>query len=261
LSKKIGKTGEIKFYIIRKIENRYNMLRNMKKYLKRKIKEFFCIEEVRKEEDRFLVLREARKELKQTADNMINLFVKKQINELIISESVRKEGEIKFIYTYPLIIVKSGTNEHEPMPFSEETTSLCFEINEPAWWPPSGRKHLMRISIPSTILYAQKEVGGDLHRDIINAIYQHCLYEKKAKDENKKLIDWKDGPFDNQLDETILVKLWTHILDTMGGTSAEIHAARIKSTQRFLTMVALIIAALTFALRFILLPILEFFLN
>ena len=209
-----------------------------------KMKELSVFEEIEREEDTFLLLRESRKELKKAADNMIDFFVKKQINQLIPGK-VREEGNIKFIYTYSLIVVKNGAKRHEPMPFSEETTSLCFEVVEPTWWPPSGRRHLMRISIPSTILYVQKNVDRDLLRDIINAIYQHCLYEKKAIDNKKKLIDWKDGPFDNQLDETILVKLWTHILDTMGGERAEVRIARTTNWTRLIAFLALIFSALT----------------
>ena len=251
-------------------------------YLEIKLRKLL-FKEVMKEEDRFLVLRDARRELGEGARNLINNCVKKRVNELVTQGNVREEGKIEFTYTYPLIVVESSGKKHEPVPFSEETTSLCFEIIEPKWWKPLGRKHLMRISIPSTILYVQKKVGKDLLRDVINSIYQHCLYEKKGKDEMKleeeidalkktleiekkrvenTLTGWekvielkyiemifedekekmKERIFTNRLDEDILTRLWTHTLDTMGGESAEVHAARMESITRFLAIVAIVIS-------------------
>jgi hypothetical protein len=71
-------------------------------------------------------------------------------------------------------------------------------------------------------------------RDIINAIYQHCLYEKKVKDE-KKISD-------NVLDESLLVNLWTHILSTMGGSSVDINIARMTNITRFLARLLALLA-------------------
>jgi hypothetical protein len=187
-----------------------------------------------KARNRFLALREVRKELTKGADKIIDDCVEKRVNTLVDSGDVREEGRIEITYTYPLIKVKGIAEEYEPLPFSEETTSLCFDVVEPCWWPPSGRKHLMRISIPSTILYIEKKLGRSLLRDIINAIYQHCLYEKKAKDE-KKIPD-------NVLDESLLVNLWTHILSTMGGSSVDINIARMTNITRFLARLLALLA-------------------
>lgn len=237
--------------------------------------------------EKYPEFRKIRKKLKKLSSKIIRDYVKKKMNELVYLRKVSRNGLVKFVYAYPLIIVKEKFKKHREIPFSGKTTSLSFEIVEPSWWHPSGKKYMMTITIPNTILYTQENVDKTslrdkgLFRDIINAIYQHCLYEKKAEDERKleeemkgideeKLEGWQKVMekkaierkiFDNRLDENLLVRLWTHFLDTMGGTSAEIHAARIKSTQRFLTMVAVIIAALTFAIRYIFLPVLEFFLN
>ncbi|MBU7045735.1 MAG: hypothetical protein HXS54_04805 [Theionarchaea archaeon] len=204
------------------------------------------------EKDKFLALRDARKELGKGTRNIINDCVIESVNELIRSGKVTEKGRIEFIYTYPLIVVKSSAEKHEPVPFSEETTSLCFEIVEPKWWLPLGRKHMMRISIPSTILYVQKGVGKDLLRDIINAIYQYCLYEKKAKDEKKRLIDWKNGPYDNQLDEDILTKLWEHVLHAMGGRSADLRVVRITNMTRLIALLAFLVSASSLILTLIL---------
>lgn len=194
---------------------------------------------------KFYGLREARSELKQLADEIINFFVKGKINQLVHMGKVREEGKIKFIYTYPLIILENSVRKIETIPFSEQTTSLCFDIVEPCWWRPFGKRHTMRISIPSTILYTQGKVGKRLRRDIINVIYQHCLYRKKAMDEKKR-------KFENLLDEDILVKLWTRIFHIMGGKSVDINIARISNITRFLAgFFALLVIVITIV-RFIL---------
>ena len=209
-------------------------------------------EDFEEEKDKFLALRDARKALEKGTRNLINDCVIENVNELIPSKKVTEKGKIEFIYTYPLIVVKSSAEKHEPVPFSEETTSLCFEIAEPKWWPLSGRKHMMRISIPSTILYVQKGIGKNLLRDIINAIYQYCLYEKKAKDEKKRLIDWKNGPYDNQLDEDILTKLWEHVLHAMGGRSTDLRVVRITNMTRLIALLAFLVSASSLILTLIL---------
>ncbi|MGD2249336.1 MAG: hypothetical protein PVF58_13090 [Candidatus Methanofastidiosia archaeon] len=235
------------------------------------LKDYSFHKEDGKGKDKFLVLRDVRKKLKDGIDEIIDDCITKEVKRLTESKEIGEEGEIEFMYTYSLIIVKSEAEKHEPVFFSEETTSLCFEIIEPRSLPLPSRKHLMRISIPSTILYVKKGVGRSLLRDIINSIYQHCLYEKKGKDNKKveevikkkknvteeEIKDIKKKIYENRLDEDILVKLWTHILDTMGGESADVHIARIESTNRFLTFIAIIISVFTFILGFILSNILQ----
>ena len=228
----------------------------------------------------FSLLRGIREETGEIADKLVNYCVKKKINELVDKKTIREEGEIRYLYRYPLIVVENGIEEHDIVPFSDQTTSMCFEVIEPSWWPPSGKKYLMRISIPKTILYTRKDrpryligkvihfigkvihfigeilhlIGETLHligekkpmvsesllRSIINAIYQYCLYEKKLQDEN--------GPFDTVLDETLLVRLWEHAIDTMGGKTADVYIARIACITFFVTFSAFLVALIAFIL-------------
>lgn len=203
------------------------------------IKKLICPERtIKKEKIKFPKLREIRKELVELSEDIIDFFVTKEINKLFCSGEVRKEGEIKFVYTYPLIVVENGARKHETIPFSEQTTTSCFEIAEPSKWPLPGKRHVMRISIPSTILYTQGELGKGLLRDIINAIYQYCLYEKKLDDIEK-------GSFENRLDESLLVKLWKHAIDTMGGKTADVYMGRIGYATLFIAFLALAVAFLS----------------
>ena len=183
--------------------------------------------------DDFSKLREARDQLKQRVDEMIERGVKEQINELAHSRTVREEAEVEFFYTYPFIIFEKRPKRSKAFPFSEETSSLCFDIVEPSWFRPSGKKHMMRVSIPSTVLYTRGRVGTDLVRDVINTIYQYCLYERKSMDVR---------PFENVLDENLLANLWTQIVDRMGGRTIEVHIIRLTHITYFLALFAFILS-------------------
>jgi hypothetical protein len=211
---------------------------------------------VRKSE-KYPLFREAREELKKEADDILNNCVKEKINEIVRSEKQKnleerevsgefiEKGEVKFIYTYPFIIMKRKRRKHRMVPFLEETSTLCFEMVEPSWLPPFRKNYLMKITIPSTTLYTQSDADESLLRDIINAIYQHCLYKKKEQDEKKKLIDYDKEPFENVVSENLLVELWGHFINTMGGRSADVRIVRITTTTRLIAFLALLVAIVT----------------
>ncbi len=222
----------------------------------------------------FSELREIRRGFNGVTDCIIRNCVQNKINELISSKEITRDEKIIFFYTYPFIFIRDILEENKKFPFSEETGTLCFEIVEPSWIWPFGKRYLVRISIPATTLQrqegsAEKLFGGirnlfhflhtddvsgydntniskSLLRDMTNAIYQHCLYEKK-------LADIRAGTFDNKMDENLLVNLWTHILNTMGGRSTDVHNTKIAHTGYFVALMALvasIIALLLSAMKY-----------
>jgi hypothetical protein len=195
--------------------------------------------------DDFSKLREVRDKLKQLVDEMIEQGVRNEINALTRTGKISKEARVEFFYTYPLIVVEKSSKRSEAFPFSEETSSLCFDIVEPSWVRPSGKRHMMRVSIPSTVLYTQGKVGRDLVRDIINAIYQYCLYEKKSMDVSK-------NSFKNVLDENLLANLWTQIVDRMGGRTIEVHTIRLTHVTYFLALSAFILSIISLTVSLIL---------
>ena len=188
-------------------------------------------------EDSFRALREVREELKQFSDNIIDSCIKNKINGLIQYRKVRKEGKVKFFYTYPLIIIEDGAKKCETIPFSEQTDALCCEIVEPYWRKLFGKKHIMRITVPSTILYTQGKVGKNLLRDLINAIYLRCLYEKMSRDK-------KSGTFKNAINSDINVALMDYILDKMGGRTVDVHNVMMANITYILAFLALLVATL-----------------
>jgi hypothetical protein len=193
--------------------------------------------------DDFSKLREVRDQLRQPVDEMIERGVMQKINALICAGKVREEAGVEFFYTYPLIVLEKRPKRSEAFPFSEETSTLCFDIVEPSWVRPSGKKHMMRVSIPSTVLYTQGRVDRDLVRDVINAIYQYCLYEKKSMDKK---------PFENLLDESLLANLWTQLVDRMGGRTIEVHTIRLSHVTYFLALSAFILSIISLIVSLIL---------
>lgn len=198
-------------------------------------------------------LREVRRKLKCITDCIIESCVKGKMNELASNGEINRNGEVIFFYTYPFII-RYDSRKSRNFPFSEQTGTLCFEIVKPRLILPFGERYLVWISIPATTLRYQegilgrsfrkliyllscykirKEIETNLRRDMINAIYQHCLYEKK-------LADIRGGTFENSIDENLLVNLWTHILDKMGGKTADIHDIRIAHISYFMALLALL---------------------
>ena len=202
-------------------------------------------------EDKYPQFRKAREILKKEADELINKCVKEKINEIIPTRKDREGGEVKFVYTYPFIIMKRKHKKHKEILYSDEISTLCFELFE-SYYLLWKRKYIVKITIPSTILYTDKDEDPDesFLRDMINAIYQHCLYEKKARDEKKKLTYWDYEPFENVLDEDILVKLWTHILDTMGGRTADIRIFKIMRATFLVALLAFLITFISLIHRF-----------
>lgn len=186
----------------------------------------------------FSSLREIRQELKRKADEIIHKCVKEKVNDLFFSGKMKEEGIIRFLYTYPFIVVKNGVKECKTVPFSQETGTLSFDIYELGRLKLTSKRSMMRVSGPSIVLFTKGDVDPKLLRDIINAIYQHCLYEKKLRDEEK-------GTFENTLDESIIVRFWRHIIDTMGGEYIDVFISRINIAMYILAIAAAIFSGVT----------------
>ncbi|MBH9967971.1 hypothetical protein [[Bacillus] enclensis] len=163
-------------------------------------------------------------------------------NELISSVIIKPNQDLLFerCDTYQLFIVHEGrklfSKEADPI-YSNDTTTMAFNITEPSKISPIGKKYNIRISIPSTIIYSQSGVSDDFLKAMINSIYQYCLYEKKELNRKKEISD---------IDETQLVHLWHHIIDTMGGRTLDKNIAKVSQTNFILAFGALLIAIVAF---------------
>lgn len=196
-------------------------------------------------------LRSVRESLHPLAKRLFEEKLKGAMNEV-----APPEGVILGAASYPFIVVREGAFTRlwtwmcgilkgRSFPFNGETTSLSFEVMEPVVL--GARHHLLRISIGGTTLYTQRAsnpiqamfgtVGDDLLRDLINGIYQYCLYPVKLEKDK--------GQDSYRIDESILIRLWEHILETTGGSTAQLIGARFNVQNlilAFLAMVASILA-------------------
>ncbi|WP_284036504.1 hypothetical protein [Neobacillus sp. 114] len=168
--------------------------------------------------------------------------LKSYSKEIIQKAIIQPNRDLKFIDfdIYPLFIIHEGLNffmKKEDPVFSNDTTTMAFDITEPSKLSPIGKKYNIRISIPSTIIYTRAGVSDDFLKAMINSIYQYCLYEKKELNKQKKITEIGEGQ---------LVKLWHHIIDTMGGRTLDKNIAKVSQTNYILAFAALLIAIVAF---------------
>lgn len=190
-------------------------------------------------------IRKFRGKLQEYSNSIVNKC-KDKINSL---PSLLPEGNIKGFYEYQLIIVENSSHIHKALqiPFSFQTTSLCFDIVKPTYF--IDTRMLVRISIPCTTVYGQIRADKDktLIRDLINAIYQHALYSRQTRvsemDVKRVHLERAIDPY--KLDEQDLQSLWSYMIDTMGGKTSNLYS--FKLIRVTLTM-SIIVCALTLGL-------------
>lgn len=192
----------------------------------------------------FSKLRSIRGALKEYSDKIIEDNIQNKINQLVNDNRVRAIGRNDFFYTYPLIILENAPKQNWSfkIPFTVQTTSMCFEILEPGLFKLRNSHYIARISIPGMIVSARGRIGNDLQRDLINVIYQYCLYEKKLLDGEKD----SEGNInrENTLNEKLLVNLWEHILENMGGRTSDNYILRLTRAAYIVAFIALILSLL-----------------
>ncbi|PLS17807.1 hypothetical protein CVD28_08895 [Bacillus sp. M6-12] len=165
---------------------------------------------------------------------VFNDYSKNIITNSIINPN--KVYDFKHCDTYQLIFLRNRQFlrfSKEDAVFSNDTTTMTFDISEPSAIMPFGKKYNIRISIPSTIITSKEKVSDDFSKAMINAIYQSCLYEIKDKRKMKNET--------TELSEDQLVKLWQHIIDTMGGRTLDKNIAKISQTNLIVAVAALLL--------------------
>ncbi|MBN2793956.1 MAG: hypothetical protein JXR88_01020 [Clostridia bacterium] len=201
-----------------------------------------------------LSVREVRSLVNENYKDLVEKHLIPDINTLVYNKKINADGLILSYYSYMFLIVKG---EKYPLKaLSDKLGSLTFRIIQ------SSKRlfkyadqHFVRISIPSTILYASSKIDIHLKVDMINSIYQHCLYTKKDEDIIKfntneiSEFDVKNVREFNIINEGILIHLWEYLMDSLGG-NASINQAHKISRRDFqfsifvilLTLISLIAA-------------------
>jgi hypothetical protein len=108
------------------------------------------------------------------------------------------------------------------------------------------RVHIVRISIPSTILYSRRPVRTFLRADILNAIYQHMLYAKKEQDRINpgQVVEFsaKDLDARNVMQEAQLHAFWDHAVDALGGRMVDLQGVHQQTLLFRASILALLLA-------------------
>ncbi len=191
-------------------------------------------------------LRYLRSVIREIVDRIIWNCVIKANKELVEEGKIPPEKQIIFLYSYPLIIIHNGKKllDERSIPFSTQTETLFFNIIEPRprlfGLIPRKRVHGVRISIPSTIVYADGKLSHRLVRDMINSIYQYALYEKKHQDIEANCPE--KLPCENKLNETILTRLWSHMEDVMGGKTIDFYSVEMAYAAYVIAIISLIVS-------------------
>jgi len=198
--------------------------------------------------------------LRKTFNNHSNGVIKKYINDindkLINSKLLRNDGRILSYYSYILIFLPK--NKYQLNNFVKKIETLTFRIIES--YKGIFRKrfvHHLRVSSPSTIIYFTKKIGDEVKVELINAVYQHCLYNKKIEDCNQGYYS-KSERFNvkkqeelNVLNESQLTFLWNKIVDLLGARSIEMQIYEVTKVNLVIAITALIISIFTVITRFI----------
>lgn len=197
-------------------------------------------------------IRDVRNDFKILADQIIEFNIKSSFEQLISIGSIPKEGRCEFFYTYPLIIVHRGKtflkniielfkiakygSKARQCPFSEKLTTLSYDFIEPSFSSLSSKRHMIRISIPSTIIYTNHKMDNDLLWDLINSIYQNCLYGIKLNSEKEK----------NVMSEDLLIKFSNHILESINSKRTELYLTKIKMLSFVVALIGVSIGVISF---------------
>ncbi len=117
----------------------------------------------------------------------VSIYARRIFNEIILlSDGI---GQIANIVAYPLVLVPNGqrliraedaqlVQEEFHQIFSTTTTTFTLRVRETnhLW---NFRKHIFRVSVPSTVVYlAGKSISNDLLDSITDAVYYGALYSQ-----------------------------------------------------------------------------------
>jgi hypothetical protein len=175
--------------------------------------------------------------------DLLHNFFRREIIKSITSFYINKYDEdsqdctIKFIYTYPLIVIEGGAGfiasgqDYADTIFSDATTSFFFKIPESPIIP---KNHYVRVSIPCTFLYSSGKPGRGFFWNLINAIYFGGLYEKKKRDR-------EDQNNKNEFDEDILRNLTRLMLEHVAEVQFSVTDMKLSLLAIILAIIAIFI--------------------
>jgi hypothetical protein len=194
----------------------------------------------------FKSIREIRDRLHLKARELFNESLPRRINKDKKDSQKYPAVEILYVYTYPLIIIHGGKNILEKQIkdelFSIPTSTFFLELPE-LGGPRLIHTNYVRISLPSVIVYCEKDISRSILWDLINSVYYSCLYEKKQQDIKKYRHGFKRVDIAlNKLNEGILRKLNHDLLTNVVEPERRKIQVRIQNTGLGIAVASVVIA-------------------
>lgn len=185
----------------------------------------------------------------------------KAVREHLKEALVRCPFQISYIYTYPLIVIYNGAEfirkRQKDGVFSIPTTTFFIEIPEAIKIKEIIevivhrtllRSHFVRISIPSTIVYADKKLGNSIFWELVNGVYYAALYSKKLQDIGKPKSA-QDSKALNELNEEILRKFSSYLIEGIVDLEKKEAGNRIAYAALFLSLISIFISIIIKIIR------------
>lgn len=201
-------------------------------------------------------IREIRKLINENYNNILTSYIVNKINELVDRRKVREEGRVITYYSYMLIFCPQ--NKYHFNKVTDRVQTLTFKIIESSKNVfQYGKSHYVRISIPGIIVYYSSKIGLDMKMDLINAIYQHCLYSKKIDDcsdeEYRSISEFTEENLlkYNKIDEKHLTLLWTYAVETLGGKITDNQIHDISKENFYLAFLAFVLSIISIILSIV----------
>ena len=189
--------------------------------------------------------------------NPLHLEVRKILNETL-PEKIEADGEhsatqILYAYTYPFVIIQDGRKiikkQLKDAAFSISTTTFFLEIPETSLI--RLRTHYVRVSIPSVIVFSDKQLGDSVFRELVNSIYYAALYAKKLQHVGVGFKIKRDDENLNKMDEGILRGLNSYLLQGVVINERQKIDTRTKTTALAISVAAILISVITALLMFV----------
>lgn len=194
-------------------------------------------------------------ELIRTIRNPVHIEVRKLLNE-ILPKKIEADGEhpaaqILYAYTYPLVIIQDGRKiikqQLKDAAFSISTTTFFLEIPETSLI--RLRTHYVRVSIPSVIVYSDKQLGDSVFRELVNSIYYAALYARKLQHVGVGFKIKRDDENLNKMNENILRRLSSYLLQGVVVNEKQKIDTRTKTTALAISVAAIVIPVITALLK------------
>lgn len=166
------------------------------------------------------------------------------------------EHRIEYVYSYSLLVIPCGHDEieREREQVREAEYDRIFTVRSTTFglYLPQRdaflrqRRHYVRISVPSTVVYADGPVvDGNLLDNLIDAIYYGGLYQKAKADHAPDAPDGEAGASDRWTND-LLLSVFNILVESVRANERDdlgLHVARISAVAALVAVLVTVVLA------------------